>query len=273
MVPTMFSRLLKLPERGARRGRPVVARGHHPRRRAVPGAGEGADDRVVSARSSSSTTAPPRPTGSRAATSSEWLAHPGTVGQVASSASCCILDDDGNECPPARTGTVWFEGATNFEYYNDPEKTAESRDHERQRSTVGDVGYVDDDGFLYLTDRKTYMIISGGVNIYPQETENLLITHPKVIDAAVIGVPERGPRRGGQGRRPARRRRRAGPERRTGAHRVLRRAPGPLQVPRSSTSRTSSPACPPASSTSGCSGTATGPATTTTRVRTRGRDS
>ena len=84
---------------------------------------------------------------------------------------------------------MWFEGATNFTYYRDDAKTAESRDETGQRSTVGDVGYVDDDGFLYLTDRKTYMIISGGVNIYPQEAENLLITHPSVLDAAVIGVP------------------------------------------------------------------------------------
>ncbi len=84
---------------------------------------------------------------------------------------------------------MWFEGATNFTYYRDEAKTAESRDESGQRSTVGDVGYVDDDGYLYLTDRKTYMIISGGVNIYPQEAENLLVTHPKVLDAAVIGVP------------------------------------------------------------------------------------
>ena len=91
--------------------------------------------------------------------------------------------------PTGETGTVWFEGATNFTYYHDEAKTAESRDETGQRSTVGDVGYVDDDGYLYLTDRKTYMIISGGVNIYPQEAENLLVTHDKVLDAAVIGVP------------------------------------------------------------------------------------
>jgi long-chain acyl-CoA synthetase len=102
-----------------------------------------------------------------------------------------ILDDDGIQCPVGTPGTVWFGGATNFEYFNDPQKTAESR-LERESgvvSTVGDMGYVDEEGYLYLTDRKTYMIISGGVNIYPQETENLLVTHPKVIDAAVLGVP------------------------------------------------------------------------------------
>ena len=120
--------------------------------------------------------------------SEQWLAHPGTVGAPILG-TLLILDDDGNEVPTGETGTVWFEGATNFTYYHDEAKTAESRDETGQRSTVGDVGYVDDDGYLYLTDRKTYMIISGGVNIYPQEAENLLVTHDKVFDAAVIGVP------------------------------------------------------------------------------------
>ena len=121
--------------------------------------------------------------------SAEWLEHRGTVGRCIAG-ELLILDDDNNPCPIGTPGTVWFRGATNFEYYNDPSKTAESRNAAGDTSTVGDVGYVDDDGFLYLTDRKTYMIISGGVNIYPQETENLLITHPKVMDAAVIGVPD-----------------------------------------------------------------------------------
>ncbi len=120
--------------------------------------------------------------------SAEWLAHRGTVGK-AILGEVVILDDDGNACPTGTPGTVWFRGATNFEYFNDPAKTAESRDAEGNMSTVGDVGYLDRDGYLHLTDRKTYMIISGGVNIYPQETEDLLITHPKVFDAAVIGVP------------------------------------------------------------------------------------
>jgi long-chain acyl-CoA synthetase len=121
-------------------------------------------------------------------TSEEWLAHPGTVGKCILG-ELLILDEDGNEQPTGTPGTVWFKGATAFEYYNAPEKTKESRNAAGDASTVGDVGYVDDDGFLYLTDRKSYMIISGGVNIYPQETENLLITHPKVMDAAVLGVP------------------------------------------------------------------------------------
>ena len=123
-------------------------------------------------------------------TSPEWLEHPGTVGR-ALAGELLILDEDEQPCPVGTPGTVWFRGMTNFEYFKAPDKTADSRRHEAEgvRSTVGDVGYVDEDGFLYLTDRKTYMIISGGVNIYPQETENLLITHPKVMDAAVIGVP------------------------------------------------------------------------------------
>ena len=121
-------------------------------------------------------------------TSEEWKAHKGTVGKPIVG-ELHILDDDGNECPVGTPGTVWFTGATNFTYYNDPVKTAETRMDDGQSSSVGDVGYVDDDGYLYLTDRKTFMIISGGVNIYPQAAENLLITHPKVMDAAVIGVP------------------------------------------------------------------------------------
>jgi long-chain acyl-CoA synthetase len=120
--------------------------------------------------------------------SEEWLAHPGTVGR-ALYGEVVILDDEGKECPTGTAGTVWFRGATNFEYFNDPKKTAESRDATGTASTVNDVGYLDEEGYLYLTDRKSFMIISGGVNIYPQETENLLITHPKVLDAAVIGVP------------------------------------------------------------------------------------
>jgi acyl-CoA synthetase (AMP-forming)/AMP-acid ligase II len=83
---------------------------------------------------------------------------------------------------------VYFANGPGFEYHNDPEKTRSSR-NEKGWSTLGDIGYVDRDGYLYLTDRKAHMIISGGVNIYPQETENVLITHPKVADVAVIGVP------------------------------------------------------------------------------------
>jgi acyl-CoA synthetase (AMP-forming)/AMP-acid ligase II len=120
--------------------------------------------------------------------SEEWLAHPGTVGRSLVG-ELLILDENGNECPTGVDGTVYFKGATNFEYFDDPAKTAGTRSADGMASTVGDVGHADADGFLYLTDRKSYMIISGGVNIYPQETENLLVTHPAVLDAAVIGVP------------------------------------------------------------------------------------
>jgi acyl-CoA synthetase (AMP-forming)/AMP-acid ligase II len=125
--------------------------------------------------------------GFAACNSTEWLAHKGTVGR-ALTGEIHIVDDDGNELPTGETGTVYFAGGARFEYHNDPEKTAASFDR-RGWSTLGDVGHLDEDGYLYLTDRKAYMIISGGVNIYPQEAENVLVTHPKVKDVAVIGVP------------------------------------------------------------------------------------
>jgi acyl-CoA synthetase (AMP-forming)/AMP-acid ligase II len=120
--------------------------------------------------------------------SAQWLAHPGTVGR-AILGELLILDDEGRQCPAGVDGTIWFRGATAFQYFQDPAKTAESRSSDGATSTVGDVGHVDAEGYLYLTDRKSYMIISGGVNIYPQETENLLSGHPAVLDVAVIGVP------------------------------------------------------------------------------------
>jgi long-chain acyl-CoA synthetase len=118
----------------------------------------------------------------------EWLAHRGTVGKVLLG-ELHVLDENMKPCPKGTPGTLWFKTASEFAYFNDTAKTAEARSADGTMSTVGDVGYVDDDGFLYLTDRATFMIISGGVNIYPQECENLLITHPKVADAAVFGVP------------------------------------------------------------------------------------
>jgi long-chain acyl-CoA synthetase len=121
-------------------------------------------------------------------TSQDWLAHKGSVGRAVLS-EIAILDDDGTPCPIGTPGTVWFGGATDFEYFNDPAQTASTRRDGGKTSTVGDVGYLDEQGYLYLTDRKANMIISGGVNIYPQEAENLLVTHPSVLDAAVIGVP------------------------------------------------------------------------------------
>jgi long-chain acyl-CoA synthetase len=124
-------------------------------------------------------------------TSEDWLAHPGTVGK-ALVGTLHILDEEGEEVPVGESGTVYFEGeaASTFEYHNDPDKTKGSRDPlGRGWSTLGDVGYLDEDGFLYLTDRKAYMIITGGVNVYPQEAENVLAMHPKVLDVAVFGVP------------------------------------------------------------------------------------
>jgi acyl-CoA synthetase (AMP-forming)/AMP-acid ligase II len=116
-----------------------------------------------------------------------WLAHEGTVGTPI---NCVvhIVGEDGEEVPQGESGTIYFEGGASFEYHNDPEKTAGSR-HPAGWSTLGDVGYLDADDFLYLTDRKAYMIISGGVNIYPQEAENVLTMHPEVVDVAVFGVP------------------------------------------------------------------------------------
>jgi acyl-CoA synthetase (AMP-forming)/AMP-acid ligase II len=121
-------------------------------------------------------------------TPEEWLAHPGTVGKPLAGA-LHVLDDDGNELPAGVAGTIWAEGPLGFEYRNDPEKTAAAVNSLGYK-TVGDVGYLDEEGYLYLTDRKAYMIISGGVNIYPQEAENVLVMHPKVADVAVIGVPD-----------------------------------------------------------------------------------
>ncbi len=126
--------------------------------------------------------------GFTACNSAEWLAHRGTVGKVMLG-DLHILDDEMKPCPLGTPGTVWFKTASEFEYFNDPARTKEAMSPDGTMSTVGDVGYIDEDNYLYLTDRATFMIISGGVNIYPQETENLLITHPKVLDAAVFGVP------------------------------------------------------------------------------------
>ena len=121
--------------------------------------------------------------------SADWLTHPGTVGKSLLS-PIHICDEEGNEVATGEEGTVYFASAAQFTYHNDPKKTAESRHPKNPEwSTLGDVGKLDEEGYLYLTDRKAFMIISGGVNIYPQEAENLLITHPKVADVAVIGVP------------------------------------------------------------------------------------
>jgi long-chain acyl-CoA synthetase len=187
LVPTMFSRLLKLPEEARRRhdlsSLEIAIHAAAPCPALVKedmiewwgpiiheyyGATEGL--------------------GFTACNSEEWLAHRGTVGKVLLG-DLHILDENMQACPTGTAGTVWFKTATQFEYFNDPDRTKEARSPDGSMSTVGDVGYVDADRYLYLTDRATFMIISGGVNIYPQECENLLITHPKIADAAVFGVP------------------------------------------------------------------------------------
>jgi len=117
----------------------------------------------------------------------EWLEHPGTVGKAVIG-NLHIVGDAGEELPVGETGTIYFSDSKDFIYHNDPERTAESY-NDKGWSTLGDVGYMDEEGYLYLTDRKSFMIISGGVNIYPQEIEDLLISHPKIYDVAVFGVP------------------------------------------------------------------------------------
>ena len=187
LVPTMFSRLLKLPEelrnKHSRESLEIAIHAAAPCPVPVKeqmidwwgpiiheyyGATEGL--------------------GFTACDSVEWLAHKGSVGKVMIG-DLHILDENMQPSPKGTPGEIWFKTATPFVYFNDPERTAQTRSDDGRMSTVGDVGYVDDDGFLYLTDRASFMIISGGVNIYPQECENWLITHPKVADAAVFGVP------------------------------------------------------------------------------------
>tara|TARA_Y100001934_G_scaffold17737_1_gene20989 strand:+ start:61 stop:1602 length:1542 start_codon:yes stop_codon:yes gene_type:complete len=128
--------------------------------------------------------------GSTRIDSQEWLKRPGSVGK-ASMGVLHICDEDGNEVAPGSEGIIYFEQPEMpFRYHNDPDKTREAQNPKHTSwSTLGDVGYVDEDGYLYLTDRKSFMIISGGVNIYPQAIEDALVLHPSVTDAAVIGVP------------------------------------------------------------------------------------
>jgi acyl-CoA synthetase (AMP-forming)/AMP-acid ligase II len=116
----------------------------------------------------------------------EWLAHPGSVGKPLTPVH--VVSESGAELPTGESGEIFFEGGPDFEYFKDPDKTA-AVSNDRGWRTLGDVGHVDEAGYLYLTDRSTFMIVSGGVNIYPQEAENLLVMHPKLVDAAVFGVP------------------------------------------------------------------------------------
>jgi long-chain acyl-CoA synthetase len=187
LVPTMFSRLLKLPDEA--RTRHDLSSLEIAIHAAAPCPALVKDDMIkwwgpIIHEYYGATEG----LGFTACNSEEWLAHRGTVGKVLLG-ELHILDENMQECPTGTPGTVWFKSASAFEYFNDPERTKEARSADGSMSTVGDVGYVDADGYLHLTDRATFMIISGGVNIYPQECENLLITHPKIADAAVFGVP------------------------------------------------------------------------------------
>jgi len=123
-----------------------------------------------------------------AVASKEWLEHKGTVGRPLFGA-VHIVDEDGNEMRAGQIGTIYFSGGTDFEYLNDPDKTLTAY-NAKGWSTLGDIGFLDDEGYLYLTDRRSFMIISGGVNIYPQESEDVLVMHPRVADAAVFGIPD-----------------------------------------------------------------------------------
>jgi long-chain acyl-CoA synthetase len=120
--------------------------------------------------------------------SPDWLSHPGSVGRAVVGTVHIVDSDDGSELPAGKDGTIYFDGPS-FEYHNDPVKTANAR-NDKGWSTLGDIGHLDDEGYLYLSDRRTDLIISGGVNIYPAEIEEALIMHPAVADVAVIGVPD-----------------------------------------------------------------------------------
>ena len=187
LVPTMFSRMLKLPEEVRRRydvaSLTIALHGAAPcpipvKQQMIEWWGPivheyyGATEGL----------------GFTSCTSAEWQAHRGSVGKVMLG-ELHVLDEAMQPSPKGEPGQLWFKTASPFEYFKDPERTQAMRSADGTMSTVGDIGYLDDDGFLYLTDRSTFMIISGGVNIYPQECENLLITHPQVADAAVFGVP------------------------------------------------------------------------------------
>ncbi|MET7770963.1 AMP-binding protein [Nocardia sp. NPDC005366] len=136
----------------------------------------------------------------------DWLAHPGSVGRYdGNGAAMQVLDDAGNELPAGEVGNLWIRNPTgvNSEYLGEPEKTAESRRGDFY--TAGDLAYINPDGWLYLVDRRTDLILSGAVNIYPAEVEEALREHPRVDDVAVVGLPDEemgatGSRRGGRHR-------------------------------------------------------------------------
>jgi len=185
-VPTMFVRLLKLPEETRRRYElssmtmAVHAAAPCPvdvKQRMIEWWGPIIHEYYAGTENN----------GFTALTTEEWLEHVGSVGR-AKLGTIHICDENGMELPTGTEGEVYFENGHQFEYHNDAEKTRSSRNAQGW-TTLGDIGRLDDEGYLYLTDRKSFVIISGGVNIYPQEVENLLLQHEAVLDAAVIGVP------------------------------------------------------------------------------------
>ncbi len=187
LVPTMFVRLLKLPDSARLRydlsSLKAVIHAAAPcpvdvKRRMIEWWGP-----IISEYYSSSEGA-----GGTFITAPDWLEHPGSVGRPILGVPH-IVGDDGRELPPGESGQVWFEGAVEFDYLGDPGKTAETTSPQGWR-TVGDMGRLDEDGFLYLTDRRAFTIIRGGVNIYPQEIEDVLLQHPQVLDVAVFGIPD-----------------------------------------------------------------------------------
>jgi len=186
-VPTMFSRMLKLPEATRRRydlsSLEMVLHGAAPCPAPVKQAMIDWLGPIVHEYYSAT-----EGMGLAMCDSAQWLAHKGTVGKAVYGEPH-ILDDEMTELPLGRIGKIWFKSPTRINYFHDEAKNAAANSPDGTMSTVGDIGYLDAEGFIYLTDRAAFMIISGGVNIYPQECENLLATHPKVADAAVFGVP------------------------------------------------------------------------------------
>jgi fatty-acyl-CoA synthase len=185
-VPTMFVRLLKLPaEERARFDLSSMRMAVHAaapcpidiKRQMIDWWGEIIHEYYAGTENN----------GFSAITTPEWLAHPGSVGR-AKLGVIHICDEAGRELPPGAEGEIYFENGHRFLYHNDPAKTAACT-NDRGWTTLGDIGRLDEAGYLYLTDRKSFVIISGGVNIYPQETEDILLGHPAVLDAAVFGVP------------------------------------------------------------------------------------